>query len=378
MRIMITGGGTGGHVSPAVAILEELQRRDPRLIVQWVGRRGGIEEGVCQNLAVPFRALPVEGWPRGKSLRRVWTAMKLGVSIAQSAVYLRQFRPQLVLGVGGYVSLPLMYAAQRINAPTVIHEQNRLLGMANRLLAPRARRIFLSYPVTIGPYPKDRAVIAGNPVRAGFISPPSRTEARAALNLANDIPVLLICGGSQGAHSINAAVAEALPLFPDGSVQVLWMTGKADLAMARAAASTAAVRVEVFAYIQEMPRACAAADLLAGRAGASSTAEVAVLGKPSILIPFPHAADNHQEQNARAFEEAGASVLLLDKDLTGKRLYETVQRLLADPAALGAMGEAARRLAKPYAAETIAEEILAIVFGQARAMEREAAPNDAP
>lgn len=359
MRVLIAGGGTGGHTSPAVAIIEELQKRDPRLSVQWIGRRDNIEERVCRNLSIPFRSVPVEGWPRQQRIRKAWAAAKLAFSIAQCLVYLRRFRPQVAVGVGGYVSLPALYAAQRLGIPTVLHEQNKRLGMANAILAPRAARILLSYPDTAGRYPMENARLVGNPVRAGFMAPPDRREARARFDLDPDVPVVLVTGGSQGARSLNGAMRDAVMRFEAGEAQFLWMTGQADAPDARKAVEGARARVSVFAFIDDMPAACAAADLVVGRAGASSTAELAVLGKPSILVPFPHATDNHQEANARAFVDAGAAVMMLDADCNGQSLAAEIRALLEDKPRLDRMAHAARMLAKPGAAETIAEEILA-------------------
>ena len=367
MRVMITGGGTGGHTSPAVAIIEELRRRDPELLAQWVGRRGGVEERVSGHTDVPFRAVFAEGWPRRRSLRQLWVLAKLAAGVLQSAIYLRRFRPQVVIGVGGYVSLPLLLAAQRLGVRTVIHEQNKRLGMANRVAAARAARLFLSYEDTIGAYPRGRALVVGNPVRAGFITPPERTAARERFGVSGEAPVVLIAGGSQGARSINNAVAEALPELHGDEMSLLWMTGTDGFDAARAAAEKADIPVQVFPFIDEMPAACAAADLIVSRAGASTAAELAVLGKPAILIPYPHATDNHQEKNAQAFVEAGAAVMLNDAALTGGVLLNTLRTLLADPERRAEMGAAAARLGKPAAGEAIAEEIMTLVFGPPQA-----------
>lgn len=365
MRIMITGGGTGGHTSPAVAIIEELFRRDPRLALQWIGCRRGIERRVCESLGIPFRSLPVEGWPRKSRIRKVWTVLKLAVGTARAFLYLRNFRPQVVLGVGGYVSVPLVWAAQRMGIPTVLHEQNKRLGLANRFLATRAERILLSFPDTIGDYPEEKAMVVGNPVRSGFSTPPTPHEARAALNLDPSIPVVLVTGGSQGAHSLNEAMRETLQGFEVGEVQFIWMTGNADVAAAREAASQSEARVDVHAFIDDMVTAAAAASLMVGRAGASSTAEVAALRKPSILIPYPHATDNHQEQNARAFEEAGAAVLLADEACTGEVLARLIRELIHNEERLADMGRAAETLARPVAVEAIVEEMFSLVFPDA-------------
>ncbi len=362
MRVMITGGGTGGHTSPATAILEELRRRDPRLLALWVGHRGGIEERVARNAGVPFRALPVEGWPRRKTPRMAWTLVKLAWSGFRAATWLWRFRPQAVIGVGGYVSLPLVWAAQRLGFPTFLHEQNKRLGMANRLCAARATRIFLSYPDTIGDYPADRAMVVGNPVRSGFISPPGQRAARLKFGLDPNRPVVLVSGGSQGARTLNRAVLGMAGNFGNGEAQFLWMTGRPDHAEMQEKAAPWKGRVQVHPFIEDMPAACAAADLIVSRAGASTTAEIAVLCKPAVLVPFPFATDNHQEHNARAFVDAGAGVLLLDKECDSARLETVVRELLADPARLEKMGQAAKSLAKPLAAETVVEQIITEIF----------------
>lgn len=364
MRVMITGGGTGGHTSPAVAIVEELRRRDPQLMIQWIGKAGAIEERVAKAADIPFRPVPAAGWPRGMTPKRLWVALIMALGVLKAAMLVRTFRPQAVIGVGGYVSLPLLLAAQRAGVPTVLHEQNKRLGMANRLLARKCARLFLSYPDTLGDFPRDRAEVVGNPVRPGFIAPPTRAEARARLGIPGDTPVVLVVGGSQGAQSINEAMASAVHLFQEGEAIILWMTGRGGEEAARAAAQRALVRVEVYPFIDDMVTACAAADLIVSRAGASSTAEIAALGKPALLIPYPHATDNHQEQNARAFEAAGAATVLLDKDCTAIRLSDEIRAHLEDPVRREAMARAAKGLAKPLAAEQIAEEIMALVIRQ--------------
>ncbi len=363
MRIMIAGGGTGGHTSPARAILEEIQNRDSLLVAQWVGCRGSIEERVSAAMAIPFRSLSVEGWPRRRTPRRLWVALKLLWSVFRAWTYLRKFRPQVVVGVGGYVSLPLLWAAQRMGIPTVIHEQNRLLGVANRLLAARATRVLLSFPETKGTYPPERTRVVGNPVRTAFESPPDARTARESFGLDLAVPVILVCGGSQGARRINQALAQALAQFRAGQAQFIWMTGQADAAMGREAAEKASVTAQVFPFIDDMAGACAAADIIVSRAGASTTAEIAMLGKPSILVPYPHATDNHQWHNAQTFVNAGAAMLLEDSECTADTLTTAIRGLLNSPDKLERMGTAARSLANPHATDAIVEEILGLVFG---------------
>ncbi|HPO13042.1 MAG TPA: undecaprenyldiphospho-muramoylpentapeptide beta-N-acetylglucosaminyltransferase [Candidatus Hydrogenedentes bacterium] len=358
MRVLITGGGTGGHTSPAVAVIQELRRRVPNVELMWAGCRGAVEERVSAMQQVPFRSVPSEGWPRRNSLRRVWVALKLMAGVVRALGIMVFFRPTMVVGVGGYVSLPVGLAAQLLRVPTFLHEQNKRLGMTNRILARRASRLFLSYENTLGTYPKEKAVVVGNPVRADFLTPPDRSEACRRFDLDPDRPVVLVSGGSQGARTLNQAMKTVVEGLGSGDPQFIWMTGKYEAEEARDVASGRTAQVRVFPFIEDMAGACAAADLIVSRAGASSTAELAVLGKPSILVPFPFATDNHQEKNARAFEESGASIVLTDAECTGERLTGLFKELFSRPERLAAMGHAAGALGKPDAAVQLVEVIL--------------------
>ncbi len=362
MRMMITGGGTGGHTSPAAAVIEEMRRRDPRLLVQWVGKKGGMEARVAARYNVPFRAVPVEGWTRRKSPRMALTALKLGWSVFRAWFYLRIFRPQIVFGVGGYVSLPAVWVAQRMGIFTVLHEQNKRLGLANRLCAARATRLLLSYPETVGAGATEKTEVVGNPVRAAFLEPPTKEEACDALGLSSTVPVIFVIGGSQGAHSINKAMMEVVHAFGRDEAQFIWGAGKNEAIQMRLCAEDAEPVTQVHAFIEDMATACAAADVIVSRAGASTTAELAVMGKPAVLVPYPHAADNHQESNARAFETAGAAAVLLNSQCTGEALAALLRELLKDPARLESMGAAAKTLARPTAAEAIAETIINLIY----------------
>lgn len=365
MRIMITGGGTGGHTSPAIAIIEEIKKRDSRLELQWVGCKESVEERVCSTQSIPFRSVPVKGWPRGNRLKQLWAGLQLARGVIRSFLHLKKYNPQVVIGVGGYVSVPLMWVAQRLGIPTIIHEQNKQLGMANRLLAQKAHRLLLSFPDTKGAELAERSEVVGNPVRGGFSTPPSREEACATLGFDPEIPVLLVCGGSQGAQSINQAIAEILKQDAKAPIQFIWMTGTSGVSQARAVVEKSQYTAEVYAFIDDMVTACAAAQLIVTRAGASTTAEIAQVGRASVLIPYPHATDNHQEKNARAFEDAGASVVLLDDDCNGETLGNIIHELIHDSSRLMRMEEAAKTLSQPVAVERIVEHVFEAAFGAA-------------
>lgn len=365
MRLMVTGGGTGGHTSPAAAIIEELRRRDPQLSARWVGKRGAIEERVSASLDVPFQSVPSTAWPRSNRFKQVFAAGVTAAGFVSSFRHLKIFRPDIVLGVGGYVSVPLTLTAQRLGIPTILHEQNKRLGMANSLLAKGADRLLLGFPDTAGDFAGDKARVVGNPVRAAFASPPAQEAARASFGLDPSVPVVLVAGGSQGAQSINTAVREGLSELSARELQLIWMTGRKDIDSARRAAADSPAKVEVFAFIDDMAGACSAADLVVSRAGASTTAELAALGKPSILVPYPHSADGHQEENARAFEASGGAVVLRDSDCSGRTLWDAVRRLISEPGRLAEMGRGAASMARPAAVESIVDEILGLVFAPA-------------
>ncbi len=362
MRVMITGGGTGGHTSPAVAIIEELRVCDPQLELQWVGCAGSIEERVSASLSIPFRTVPVKGWPRSGRIHQAFALATLSMGMIRACLYLRKFRPQVVIGVGGYVSVPLLFMAQKMGIPTVLHEQNKQLGMANRLLARHARHILLSFPETKGDFPADHAEVVGNPVRPGFAQAPSREDACRSLDLDPAIPVVLVTGGSQGSETLNRMMAEMVSDFGEDEAQFIWMTGKSYVSKARKAAEHVACSVSVYGFIDDMVTACAAAGIIIGRAGASTTAELATIGRASVLVPYPHATDNHQEENARAFEEARAAVVMLDSDCTATTMKATLRDLLMHPDRIESMEDAVRELAKPVAVERIVELLLAVAF----------------
>ncbi|MBI2425541.1 MAG: undecaprenyldiphospho-muramoylpentapeptide beta-N-acetylglucosaminyltransferase [Candidatus Hydrogenedentes bacterium] len=366
MRVIITGGGTGGHTSPGLAILEELEARDPDLRFHWLGKSNSYESRLCARRHIPFRSIPVAPWPRKNKLKRAAVLVQLALGAIRSWMYLRKLRPHAVIGVGGYVSLPLMWTAQRMGLPTYVHEQNKRMGMANRVLAPRATRVFLSYPGTHGDFPGERALLVGNPVRAGFFTPPPKHEARHSLAFAEDGPLVFFCGGSQGAASMNEAVGGALTRLIEHGIHVLWMTGPAHVESCRnRARAYPDSQVQVVPFVENMVEACAAADLLVMRAGASTIAEIAALGQAALLVPYPHATDGHQLENAQALAAAGAALVLEEVALNSSSLAAAIDGLLGNPDRLRAMGAAARALAHPNAAGQIVEQLLMDTFGRA-------------
>ncbi len=359
MRVIVTGGGTGGHAFPALAIIDELRRRDPQLELWYVGKRGNIEERMAAQRGIPFRAIAVGPLARRGGLRNLWSLVQLAVGLCQSALLLLRFRPQVVIGTGGYVSVPPVAMASLLRVPTVIHEQNSVPGRANRLLSRWASAVAATFVDSVPAFAAKEVRVVGNPVRAELradaLAARDTAEARQTFDLHPDRLTVLVVGGSQGARALTDATLDALAQLPADGVQVLLMTGAADADAARQRAAGAAVHCEVRAFIEDMAAAYVAADIVVCRAGASTLAEVTGAGLPAILVPYPYAMDNHQHKNAQILVRSGAADLMPQAELTGATFATRVQALLDDPAHRHAMATASRQAAMPGAAEALAD-----------------------
>jgi UDP-N-acetylglucosamine--N-acetylmuramyl-(pentapeptide) pyrophosphoryl-undecaprenol N-acetylglucosamine transferase len=354
-RIMLTTGGTGGHIFPALAVAEEILARFPRARVLFVGGRRGKEGELAAKAGLPFVGLPVAG-----VLGRGWRALGilgwLPRSLWQSWRLLRPFKPEAVLGFGGYAGFPLVLAAWMMRIPTAIHEQNRLPGATNRLLGKVARRVFLSVPDDHGLFDPTKVVVTGNPLRRAIRelrkSPAAQTSPRRNV---------LVLGGSQGARAVNQAVLDSLAGFREQKISLWHQSGPADWQRVIAAYQEAKdVEVTVVPFIDDMAAAYAWADLVVCRAGATTLAELTAMGKPSVLIPFPHATHNHQMLNARHLEQAGAALVLVESYLGQVQLWTVIKDLLDIPGKLQNMSKAAADLGRPRAAADLVDELEAL------------------
>jgi len=345
MRVIIAGGGTGGHVIPALAIAQELQSRYNAEVL-FVGTARGIETRLVPAAGFRLEIITVGALNRVDLATRVKTLFDLPRAIAQSARMITDFRPDVMIGVGGYASGPAMLAASFMNVPMMAFEPNVVPGIANRLVAPMVRAAAVHFPATQRYFRK--AVVTGVPVRREFFHVPARSS--------DSRPTLLVFGGSQGAHAINAAIIESLPQLTQAvpGTHLIHQTGEKDYEAAQAAAASAGISAEVSRFIDNMPGAFARADLLVCRSGASTVAEITAAGKPAIFIPLPTAADDHQRHNAETLANAGAALLLPQAELSGDRLTQEIVSLFGDRARLSQMGAAARKFAHPQASAEIA------------------------
>ena len=356
MRVVITGGGTGGHLFPALAVHEALRARWPEASALFVGAAGGVEAAILARRGYSFRGLAASK-VSGAGLRgRAQAALRLPGTVLQAARLLREFRPRVVFGVGGYASVSTVLAARLTRIPCVIHEQNAFPGLANRALGRLASRVAVSFVGTEQFFPAGRVKLTGNPVRAE-IRAGNAGAARERLGLAPGIFTVLVFGGSQGAHRLNLALQEALPELraERDHLQFVHATGEGDLPVVRDAYARAGIRARVDAFFEEMATAYQAADFVICRAGAGTVFELAAVGKPALLVPFPYAANDHQRLNAEAAVRAGAAWILLDQYCDGRRLVASVRAAIAKPAQLDEMGRRAREMARPDAAERIVD-----------------------
>jgi len=361
LRVVIAGGGTGGHLFPGLAVAHELRRQRPDAIVTFAGTAQGIEARVVPGEGFELDLLRSAG-VKGKSLGRAVRGLALlPLSGIDALAILRRRRPHVVLGVGGYSSGPVVLAAAARRVRTMVLEQNAVPGLANRLLARVVDAAAVTYDEAIAWF-GSKAVVTGNPVRAGFVAAGEArrraevTEIRAAR--------VLVFGGSQGAHAINLAMIDAAPALAKMDVVVTHQTGQADLAAVRRAYEATGVRGRVEPFFNEMDREMAHADLVVCRAGATTLAEVTAAGRAAILVPLPTATDDHQRKNADALVRAGAAEMLDQRDLTGASLAASIQRLVQDPARRDHLAQNARRLARPDAARAIVEQVIALAEGQ--------------
>jgi len=345
MRAILAGGGTGGHVIPALAIAQQLRDKFQGEVI-FVGTSRGLETRLVPAAGFALKLVDVGQLKNVSVVTRLKTVFALPRAIFASSAILREFRPDVVIGVGGYASGPAMLAAALSSVPTIAFEPNLVPGFANRVVAPMISVAAVHFAETSHWF--RRSVVTGVPVRQAFFEIPPRPAGAA--------PTLLLFGGSQGAHALNEALVGTLPALMERvpGLCIIHQTGERDYAETQAGYLRAGISAEVSPFIQDMPGAFARADLIICRSGASTVAEIAAAGKPALFVPFPRAADDHQRRNAEALAQKNAAVLIPESELTPERLADTAAEALNDRARLLAMGAAAHQLAHPDAAGEIA------------------------
>lgn len=362
MRIVLTGGGTGGHIYPAVAIGKQMQQDNPDTQLLYIGTNKGMESRIVPDQGIPFEAIEITGFRRKLSIDNVKTVLRFLKGVRRSKALLRKFKPDVVVGTGGYVCGPVVYAAAKLGIPTLIHEQNAIPGLTNQFLSRYASTIGVSFKQSEKLFPKAKKTLyTGNPCATNVLRA-ATGKGCASLGLPPRSRFVLIVGGSRGAKALNEAVIEMAPLLGQTTdVHFVFVTGDSYYASTSSrieqVSPSGVKNVKLVPYLNNMAEVLVDATLVVSRSGASSLAEMTALGLPSILIPSPNVTNNHQEANARSLVDAGAAEMILEKDLTGVELLSRIQKLLNDDKLMNQMAEASKSFAMPDSASIIASEL---------------------
>ena len=360
MKILISGGGTGGHIFPALSIANAVKRRMPDAEILFVGALGRMEMERVPAAGYKIEGLPVAGFDRKRLWRNFGVLWKLWKSMRKARRIVRGFKPDIAIGVGGYASGPVLKQAQKHGIPTLLQEQNSYPGVTNKLLAPKAGAICVAYEGLERFFPADRIIMTGNPVRKDLEECRlSREEAKKELGFDPSRPLVLSVGGSLGARTVNQAIAASLPMLEKKGVQLLWQTGRYGADKFQGIAREYD-NVKATTFITRMDLAYKAADVVVSRAGAGTISELQILGKPVILIPSPNVAEDHQRHNAEALSTRGAAVMILDKDAV-EQLPDTLAGLIADSDSRDRLATRISEMAMRDADEKIVDRILSLI-----------------
>ncbi len=363
MRLILSGGGTGGHIYPALTLIDAIKNKKPDAEFLYVGTEKGLEADIVPKAGINFTALKLEGGlERRFTLENISRAANAVWSIKHASDIVKNFKPNAVVGTGGYVCGPILLAASLMKVPTLIQEQNAVAGVTNKILSKFVDKIAVGTRDALKNFPPNKTIYTGNPIRKEVLAA-KKSDGLKEFGFTEDKPIVLISGGSRGARSINNAMIDVLKSAAQkNSAQFLHVTGKGEFdSVMKKLSDLDAPNIKIVPYLYNMPTALAMADLAVFRAGATGLAELTARGVPAILIPYPYAAENHQEFNAKSLVEAGAARMILNKDLTAEILSAQLEELLSSPEKLKSMAEASLSLGKPLAADEIADMILKLI-----------------
>jgi UDP-N-acetylglucosamine--N-acetylmuramyl-(pentapeptide) pyrophosphoryl-undecaprenol N-acetylglucosamine transferase len=360
-RVIISGGGTGGHIFPAVSIANALKRMEPAIEILFVGAKGRMEMEKVPAAGYEIVGLDIQGFQRKSLLKNLALPFKLIKSLWKARSVIRTFKPDVAVGVGGYASGPLLYVASQMNIPYLIQEQNSYAGMTNKKLGNHASMICVAFDGMDRFFPAEKILLTGNPIRQDSVNiAGKREDALKSFGLSPDKKTILIVGGSLGARTLNESMFTALEKFIEADVQLIWQTGKHYYKSITDKVGTIHQNICIAEFLNRMDFAYAAADLIISRAGAGTIAELCVIGKPVILVPSPNVAEDHQTKNAAALVKTDAAILISDMDAP-RTLAITALDLLKQERKLVELGNNIRKLALPNADDVIANEVLKIV-----------------
>lgn len=351
MKILISGGGTGGHIYPALALIKEIQKINSTAQFLYIGTEKGLESQIVRRANIPFKSIYITGFKRKLSLDNVKTITRFLKGVHDSKKYIKEFNPDVVIGTGGYVCGPVVYAAAKLHIPTIIHEQNSVPGLTNKFLSRYVSKIAICFEEAAQYFPKEKVVLTGNP-RATEVMGNDGMKGKISVGLDPAKKSVLIVGGSRGAKPLNEAFLQVLPEAGKKDYQFLYVTGDVhyDNVVQRVIDAGNPKNVHVKPFIHNMPEVLAGVDLLVARAGATTLAEITALGKPSILVPSPYVTNNHQEKNARSLSDRGAAILRLEQNVNGRQLLEDIDSILMDEEKLKQMSQHSKSIGIPDAA----------------------------
>lgn len=344
VRVILTGGGTGGHIYPALSMIKAIKEKYPKATFLYIGTPDGLEATIVPKAGIAFTGIKVSGIKRSLSFENVKTAYHFLTGIKQAKKHIKVFKPDVVIGTGGYVCGPVVYAAAKLKIKTIIHEQNSLPGITNKFLARYVNKIMTCFDAANSYFPKEKTVLTGNP-RATEVATTLKLG-KTALGLNPHKKMVLISGGSRGARPINDSIKDMIHAYEKADYQVVFVTGSVhyETIVKEIGDIKKFKNVIVKPFIEDMPKYLVIADLFVGRAGATTLAEITALGVASLLIPSPYVAENHQEYNARSVTDVGGGKLILEKSLTAEGLFETISEMLASVETLTTMAKCAKNL----------------------------------
>lgn len=362
LRVIVSGGGTGGHIYPALAIATEIRRRFPDAEILFVGAEGRMEMQKVPAAGFAIKGLNIAGFQRRLTLKNLSFPFKVIGSFLSARAILKEFKPQIAVGFGGYASGPMLFAAAMAGVPTIIQEQNSYAGITNKLLSKKAIKICVAYPGLEKYFPADKLVFTGNPVRADIADLKNkREEAAQYFQVKQDRKVLLVLGGSLGAKTINDCLMSQYKALEEAGIQTIWQTGKNFFSTAETHfKNNPTEHTKAYSFLERMDLAYAIADVVISRAGALSISELCLVAKPAILVPSPNVAEDHQTKNAMALANVGAAVVVSDNE-AGKSLIKKTVALFSDLQLQSDLSIAIDKLAKPQAASDITNEILKVL-----------------
>lgn len=364
MNIIVSGGGTGGHIYPAISLIEELKKRDKNNKILYVGTEKGLESSIVPKLGIDFKTIHVRGIPRKINANSFKALKELFKGLKEANKILKEFKPDLVIGTGGYVSGPILYKATKTKAKVAFHEQNSFPGVTNRILSRYVDRYFVTFEESIKYFKnQEKAVVTGNPIRNRFTDiGKNKDAALEQYKISENKKVVFIFGGSNGSEILNKATLDMVDKISSQDVfEVILATGKLNYDEFIQKSGNDIRNLHIYPYIDDIDKAYSVSDLIVTSSGAITLAELSFLGKASILVPKAYTTENHQEHNARAFEKIGASKVILEKDVNANTLFNQINEILSDDKLLQELSENSKKMSYPTACKDIVDELYRLV-----------------